>query len=140
MTDLPEFRPVFYYRIGIFSYFIRFLCPKMSTLYIFTKTIGRGIFIQHGFATIVSAKTIGENCWINQQVTIGYKSKDGAPIIGDNVTINVGAKVLGNIRIVNNVKIGANAVVLKDVPDNCTGVVVPAYIVIRNGVKCREIL
>ena len=54
-------------------------------------------------------------------------------MIGDNVYIGVGAKVLGNIRIGNNVKIGANAVVIKDVPDNATVVGVPARVVKINN-------
>jgi serine acetyltransferase len=60
------------------------------------------------------------------------------PVIGSNVAIYAGAKVLGNITIGDNVNIGANAVVVKDVPDNCTVVSVPAYIVKRNGIKVRE--
>ncbi len=106
-------------------------------MYITTKTIGPGLFFLHGFSTIVSAKSIGNNCWINQQVTIGYTTPDGAPVIGDNVRIYAGAKVLGDITVGNNVIIGANAVVVKDVPENCTVVGVPAYIIKKNGVKTR---
>nr|WP_275994314.1 hypothetical protein [Argonema antarcticum] len=81
---------------------------------------------------------IGENCWINQQVSIGYKDKTGRPKIGDNVRITAGAKVLGNITVGNNVTVGANAVVIKNVPDNCVVVGVPAYIVKKNGLKVKE--
>ena len=86
------------------------------------------MYIQHGFATIVTAKSIGSNVWINQQVTIGHKG-DASPIIGNNVRISCGAKVLGGVKIGNNVIIGANAVVVSDVPDNCVVAGVPAKII-----------
>lgn len=72
----------------------------------------RGIFISHNVK-------IGENVTIFHQVTIG-EGKDGAPTIGDNCYIGVGAKIIGNIKIGNNVRIGANCVVIEDIPDNCT--------------------
>jgi serine O-acetyltransferase len=60
MTYLPEFRNVFYKRLGRSSSFVRWLCPPMNTLFITTNNIERGLFIQHGFATIISAKSIGK--------------------------------------------------------------------------------
>ena len=137
MYNYPEFRSLFYYRIGG-KKLLKFLLPEMPNLYIYTKEIGKGLFIQHGFSTIILAKTIGENCWVNQQVTIGYTEKPQPPVILNNVTINAGAKVIGDITIGNNSIIGANAVVTKNVPDNCTVVGVPAYIIKRNGVKVLE--
>ncbi len=110
----------------------------MSTLYIYTQDIGKGLFIQHGFATIIAAQSIGENCWINQQVTIGYANKEDIPVIGNNVVINSGAKVIGKVEIGNNAIVGANAVVVKNVPQNCTVVGVPAYIIKKDGVKTKE--
>ena len=110
----------------------------MPTLYIYTKDIGPGLFIQHGFATIISAEKIGRNCWINQQVTIGYLNDTDTPTLGNNVVIHAGAKVLGRLRIGDNCTVGANAVVVKDIPENCTVVGVPAYIVRRDGVKVKE--
>jgi serine O-acetyltransferase len=110
-------------------------------LFIRTDDIGEGLFIQHGFSTIIYAKSIGKDCWINQQITIGQAYRNGGggiSTIGDNVAIYAGAKVLGNITIENNVKIGANAVVVKNVPDNCTVIGIPAYIIKRNGIKVRE--
>lgn len=74
---------------------------------------------------------IGHNCTIMQQVTIGAKlpgDEEGA-IIGDNVLIGAGAKIIGSIKIGNNVKIGANTVVVNDIPDNCTVVGSPAKII-----------
>ena len=114
-----------------------FFAP-MSTLYIFSSSIGEGLFIQHGFSTIIAAHSIGKNCWINQQVTIGFSGDGKSPTIGDNVQITAGAKVFGDITIGDNSLIGANAVVFKDVPKNCTVVGVPGYIVKRDGKKVKE--
>ena len=140
MTIYPEFRNLFYTRIGKIYLMINWLCPKMNTLFIATNknNIGPGLFIQHGFATIIAAKSIGRDCWINQQVTIGFSNKTDSPEIGDNVVINAGAKVIGKVKMGNNSHAGANAVVVKDVPDNCTVVGVPAYIIRRNGIKVKE--
>ena len=130
MTFHPEFRNLFYKRIGIYySTLINWLCPKMNTLFINAKNIGPGLFIQHGFATIISAESIGRDASICQQVTIGYTNATDMPTLGDNVIIYAAAIVIGKVKIGNNSKVGANAVVVKDVPDNCTVVGVPAYIV-----------
>lgn len=137
MTYYPEYRSLFYYRLKAIGKILSLLCPAMPTLYLYTKNIDSGLFIQHGFSTVIAANKIGRDCWINQQVTIGYSNDTDCPTIGNNVTINAGAKVIGNIEIGDNVKIGANAVVIKDVPENCTVVGVPAYIVRRNGMKTK---
>lgn len=129
-VDKPEYRNLFYYRIGgkrVFSQLFYFFYPPLPTLYIWSQHIGGGLFIQHGFATVIAADRIGRHCFINQQVTIGYKG-DYAPVLGDNVVVTCGAKVLGNISVGNNVVIGANAVVVKDVPNDVTVVGVPAHI------------
>ncbi len=144
----PEFRNLFYYRIAseeritsrVLMEVAKLFYKPMDTLYIHTPTIGPGLFIHHGFSTIISAKSIGQNCWINQQVTIGYSNSTDTPTIGDSVIITAGAKVFGNITIGNNSTIGANAVVFKDVPPNCTVVGVPAYIVRSDGKKVRKSL
>ena len=74
--------------------------------------------------------TIGSHCTVRHGVTVGNrKNLHDVPIIGDNVDIGAGAKVLGDIVIGNNVSIGANAVVLKNIPDDCVAVGVPAKIV-----------
>lgn len=112
------FRNVFYYRIGIPMYFLNFFCPQISSLIIETPNIGEGLFIWIGFSTAIGAKSIGKNCMINQMVTIGNNS--GNPTILDNVRIQTGAVIIGNINIGNNVIIGANSTVYRDVPDNCT--------------------
>ncbi len=94
--------------------------------------IGNGLFIDHGMGVVVGETTIiGDNCLLYQGVTLGGTGKDKGkrhPTLGDNVMVGAGAKVLGPIKIGNNVKIAANAVVLKDIPDNCTAVGVPARI------------
>lgn len=125
----PEFRNLFLYRNQyriLYRTYVRIFYKPLETLYLQTGEIGGGLFIQHGFSTMVAAKSIGENCWINQQVTIGYKGMGDPPVIGDNVMITCGAKVLGNITVGNNVTIGANAVVVKDVEEGATMVGVPA--------------
>ncbi len=93
------------------------LFPPMNTLYINTDAIGKNLFIQHGFATVISAKSIGDDCWINQQVTIGYEG-DKHPVIGNNVRICAGAIVIGDVTVGDNSIIGAGAVVTKNVPAN----------------------
>ena len=134
----PEFRNLFYYRIGAISNLLNIYCGKMSTLYLSTPKIGAGLFIQHGFATVIAAQSLGENCWINQQVTVGFSNKDSCPIIEDNVTINAGAKIIGGIVIGTGSVVGANAVVVKNVPENCVVAGVPAIIIKRNGLKVNE--
>ncbi len=88
--------------------------------------IGSGLYIGH-FGGIVINKNVvvGKNCNISHQVTLGKANrgvKKGYPVIGDNVYLGPGAKVIGNVKIGNNVAVGANCVVTKDIPDN--GVVV----------------
>ncbi|MDD2367668.1 MAG: serine acetyltransferase [Sulfuricurvum sp.] len=97
-------------------------------------SIGEGFYIGHyGGITISHKAKIGVNCTISQLVTIGVSGagdKRGAPIIGDNVYIAPGAKLFGKITIGNNVKIGANAVIHKDIPDNAIVVLNPGYSII----------
>lgn len=127
-----EFRTLFLYRIGKIGHIIKSFMPKAQNNLTFSvprDKFGGGVFIQHGFATGISAHSIGEHCWINQRVTVGFKG-DGYPTIGKNVSIGVGAVIIGDIRIGDNVKIGANALVLHDVPDNSI-VVSPEATIIR---------
>ena len=122
------FRSVIYRRLGKARFFTNGFIRGMGNLYICTEDVGGGFIIQHGFSTIINAKKIGKNCKIFQQVTIGYNGSE-QPILGDNVTVCCGAKVLGDVHIGNNVVIGANAVVVKDVPDNVVVAGVPARII-----------
>lgn len=116
LINHKEFRNIYYCRYPRASY-LRFLLPPLDSLYITCNCIGEGLFIQHGFSTIITAKSIGRNCWINQQVTIGYTAK-GSPTIGNNVRIGAGAIVVGNIVIGDNVTIAAGATVNTDIPNN----------------------
>ena len=93
--------------------------------------VGRNFVIDHFGGIIVSGYArFGDNCRIRNGVVVGLARTDDpcAPVIGDNVDIGAGAKVLGRIRIGNNVLIGANAVVTCDVPDDSIAVGVPAVI------------
>ena len=88
--------------------------------------------LPHGLHGIFVSRyaTIGENCWIYQNVTIGEVNRK-APIIGDNCLIGAGAVIIGDIRIGNHVKIGAGTVVNADVPDNSTVVSQPMRVLER---------
>jgi serine O-acetyltransferase len=91
--------------------------------------IGGGLYIAHPNGCVIHAKKIGRNCSIISNVTIGMRNRWEFPTIGDNVFIGSGARILGGIKVGNNVRIGANAVVIHDVPDNCTVVGIPARII-----------
>lgn len=121
VMNTKEFRNVMLNRLhrNKISYIIsRMMFKPLDSLYINMppENIGGGLYFQHGFSTIVAAKYIGENCSINQQVTIGYNGDD-APIIEDNVTIAAGAIVIGDVHIKKNAIIGAGAVVKHDVDE-----------------------
>jgi len=96
-----------------------------------SATIGPGLYIGHfGGIIIAPGVTIGRNCNLSQHITIGLSGqgeKAGVPTIGDNVYIAPGARVFGKISVGNNVKIGANAVVYKDIPDNAIVVLDPGF-------------
>lgn len=115
---LPEYRSLLEFRIRHFPFPVRMLCKMIwrgeATLDIYCGSIDKGLFIQHGFATTITAESVGRDCWINQQVTIGH-NRHGLPRIGDNVSIGAGAVVVGPISIGDNVKIGVNATIVKDV-------------------------
>jgi len=96
--------------------------------------IGNNFIIDHFGGIIISGYAkIGDNCRIRDGVVIGLRrvEEKRAPVIGNNVDIGTGAKLLGPITVGNNVLVGANAVVLCDVPDNCIAVGVPATIKAR---------
>jgi serine O-acetyltransferase len=119
-TFEKSFRNIFYYRVRPYDFFLNIICPHISTLIIGSDSIGSGFAISHGYSSAIGAKSIGKNCTIYQQVTIGAATDQGSPTILDNVTIYAGAIIIGHTTIGNNVVIGANATVFKDVPDNCT--------------------
>jgi len=102
-------------------------------------TIGKCFFIDHGMGVVIGETTIiGDNVTLFQGVTLGGTGKETGkrhPTLGDNIVVGAGAKVLGNINIGNNSYVGANAVVLKDVPANSTIVGVPGRTTRQEGKK-----
>ena len=101
--------------------------------------IGSNLFIDHGMGVVIGETSIiGDNVTIYQGVTLGGTGKEKGkrhPTIGNNVVIGTGAKILGDITIGDNSYIGANAVVVKDVPPNSTVVGVPGRITKQDGKK-----
>lgn len=104
--------------------------------------IGRKFFIDHGMGVVIGETSeIGDNVTLFQGVTLGGTGKEKGkrhPTVRDNATVTTGAKVLGNITIGYGSKIGAQSVVLKDVPDHSTVVGVPGTVVVQNGEKVRN--
>lgn len=137
LTYKKEFRNLLQHRFKnparSFSCFVHFaiarlLWKPLETLYIYTEDIGGGLYIQHGFSTIITAEKIGKNCRIYQQVTIGFKD-NSRPILEDNVAVTCGAKVLGNVTMHSGSLAAAGAVVLKDVPENAIVGGIPAKLI-----------
>ncbi|MEJ1964096.1 MAG: serine acetyltransferase [Gammaproteobacteria bacterium] len=97
--------------------------------------VGPGLYIGHfGGITISSQAVIGRHCNLSQNITIGLSGSGesrGVPVLGDNVYIAPGARLFGKITIGNNVKIGANAVIYKSVPDNSIAVLDPGFRILR---------
>ncbi len=99
--------------------------------------IGHRLVIDHGMGVVIGETTeIGDDCLLYQGVTLGGTGKDKGkrhPTLGDNVLVGCGAKILGPFRVGDNARIAGGAVVLREVPPNCTAVGVPAQIVRRAG-------
>lgn len=123
LAHIHEFRNLFYFRCGrigrTLSRLSLIFLKKIPLLRfgIQRENLGGGLFIQHGFNTGITAEKIGENCWINQNVTMAWE-KDGKPTIGNNVRLAISCIVIGKIHIGDNVTIGAGTTVVRDVPDN----------------------
>lgn len=133
LLRLPEFRSLYLFRLlggrrigGLLAWVLMRIYRPESTLHFNVDSVGPGLFIQHGFATIIAAERIGANCWINQQVTIGFKDKVNRPVLEDGVVVNAGAKIIGGVTVGEGSTVGANAVVIRDVPPWHTAVGVPA--------------
>ena len=105
--------------------------------------IGKRLVIDHGTGIVIGETAeIGDDCLLYQGVTLGGTGKDVGkrhPTLGNNVMVGAGAKVLGPIHIGNNARIAANAVVLREVPDNATVVGVPGHVVRLCGEKLDHI-
>ncbi|MEW6544076.1 MAG: serine O-acetyltransferase [Nitrospirota bacterium] len=105
-------------------------------------TIGTGFFIDHGMGVVIGETAeIGDFVTLFQGVTLGGTGKEHGkrhPTLGNHVVVGAGAKILGGIRIGDNVKVGANSVVLKSVPANSTVIGVPARIIKTEGERVPE--
>ena len=147
---LPGFRAVAVHRFGVwrmgiqpkllrapFSILYRMLYRKVRNGYgielPYTVQLGRRVIIEHQGAIVVHGYcTIGDDCILRQGVTLGNRHLNrpfDAPQLGDRVNVGAGAKLFGAIQIGHDAQIGANAVVLKDVPAGATAVGIPAKIV-----------
>lgn len=135
-----EFRSVIAYRVrnwGDRNVIQRFnaVCggsPWMfvSNLFLACDDIGPGLFVEHGFATVVWARKIGQNFRVNQNVTVGT-GKRGMPTIGDFVSVYTHAVVIGGVTIGDHVRVGAGAVVIEDIPAHATVVPARSRIILR---------
>lgn len=139
----PSFKALVYYKIAHYLYkrkhylIARFLserAKRKTGIEIHPgATIGKGLFIDHGTGVVIGETAIiKDNVTMFHGVTLGGTGKEKGkrhPTIGNNVFIGCGAKILGNIEIGDNTKIGANAVILKNTPANVTIVGIPGNIV-----------
>lgn len=130
----PGFHILIFHRFAhfLYTYKLFFLARFVSQLGKFFTgieihpgaKIGNNLFIDHGTGIVIGeTATIGDNCTIYHDVTLGGTGKDKYkrhPDIGNNVMIGTGIKILGPIKIGDNVKVGANSTILKDVPSNVT--------------------
>ncbi|MFB5084694.1 serine O-acetyltransferase [Symbiobacterium thermophilum] len=105
--------------------------------------IGEGVFIDHGCGVVIGETAeVGNNVTIYQGVTLGGTGKEKGkrhPTIGDNVVIGTGARILGSFTVGANSRIGAGAVVLREVPPNSTVVGNPGRVVVQNGVRTDQL-
>lgn len=144
----PTIHALIAYRISHYLYINKlfFLARLISQISIFFTgieihpgaKIGRGLVIDHGMGVVIGETSeIGDNVLLYHGVTLGGTGKDKGkrhPTVGNNVVIGAGAKVLGPIYIGSNSKIGANSVVLNNVPEGATAVGIPA----KNIIKIKE--
>lgn len=132
----PEFRGIYFHRLASGNPSGRLagrvaarIWKSVPGLDLSGTEIGPGLFISHGQGTVLSAERIGANLWVHQGVTIGWDYQGARrPVIGDNVFIGAGAKILGAVTVGDGARIGANAVVVCDVPAGATAVGIPARV------------
>ena len=143
--NYPGLWALFFHRIAHWFYKkgLRFLPRFISAIGLFLTTIdihpaatlGRRVFIDHGVGVVIGETAIlGNDVIVYQQVTLGGVSTSKGkrhPTLGNGVVIGAGAKILGNITIGENSKVGANSVVVKDVPADSTAVGIPARVLKR---------
>ena len=155
IVNYPGVHAIFYYRINHFLWktcHLKFIARLLSQIArILTgieihpgATIGKRLFIDHGMGVVIGETAIvGDDCLLYQGVTLGgvgtgEHTCKRHPTLEDHVMISTGAKIIGDITIGANSIVGANSVVLKDVPPHCTVVGVPGRIVRENGVKVHR--
>jgi serine O-acetyltransferase len=122
MKNKKYFRNLFYYRIRPRNRLLIPLYPHDKSLSINScNAIGTGLVFHHPYCTILNAKAIGKNCTVRHLTTVGnkFENDDYRPTILDNVNIGSGVTIIGDITIGNNCVIGAGAVVVKSIEDNC---------------------
>jgi serine O-acetyltransferase len=124
------FRTIAYYRAPTpanrrVAQMLSVFLPGAPAMEIYDTKVGGGLKIRHGNGTVIRAESLGQDCEVYQQVTVGH-GRGGFPVIGDRVDLCAGALVFGGIRVGNDVIIGAGAVVSKDVPDRAIMVGNPA--------------
>jgi serine O-acetyltransferase len=148
----PSIHALFFHRIAHFLYKAKlfFLARAISQFSRFLTgieihpgaKIGRGFFIDHGMGVVIGETTeIGNDVTLYHGVTLGGTGKDKGkrhPTLEDGVVVGAGAKIIGPITLHRGVKVGANAVVLTDVPAYATAVGVPARIIPKTK-KIEEI-
>lgn len=151
LINTPGIHAMFFYRIAHFLYqkkwffvarFISQMARFLTGIEIHPGAkIGKRFFIDHGMGVVIGETAeIGDDVMLYHQVTLGGTGKESGkrhPTLKNGVTVSTGAKILGAITIGENAKIGANSVVIKDVPDDATAVGIPARIV-RIGGKIYE--
>ena len=129
---------------SLLRYWYRFYNRRLGLKYNLAlpiNKIGYGLYIPHiEGGIIINCRKMGNYCGINSGVVVGNKNtNDEVPEIGDNAKLTIGCKVIGKIRVGNNVVIAPNSVVIKDVPDNCVVSGIPATIIKKDGVKKSDI-
>ena len=143
----PGLHALWFHRINhwIWKHNLRLLAPWLSQwARLFTgieihpgAEIGHRLFIDHGMGVVIGETcVVGDDVTLYQGVTLGGTGKEKGkrhPTLGNGVVVGTGAKVLGNITVGDNCRVGAGSVVLRSIPDNSTIVGVPGHIVLRNG-------
>lgn len=135
LTHLP-LRAMLWFRFGswckqrgipfIPGYIQRRIYRRYGLEIVVGADIGGGLYIAHPVGTVIAPQRMGRNCSVIAAVTIGMRNEWKFPVIGDEVFIGAGARVLGGITVGDRAQIGANAVVIRDVPAGATVVGIPA--------------
>lgn len=153
-ATMAGFRVTFWYRVARHAGLKNRILGKLFTFWLMRyqhqsgiqlnpgTDIGPGLYMPHFGSIVINPRSrIGRNCYLSHDVTIGKAHtgpRKGEPQIGDDVFIGPGAKILGRLTIGDNAAIGANSVVLSDVPANCFAAGAPAKVISETG--ARQIL